>query len=169
MCELKPLKKQTSYIKSNLKSIFINASQNRNGNTAVLGRKFFAGQPYEQINLRDYQIHQLGQDHASDDQFNQILAKIKTADVVVFGTPIYWSDMSGYMKTFIDRFGQSMGEPGFTNKHSALVITGSEPADAVDPVTHIFKHLTSRMGWSFAGSAISDAQIQQLHDKLFEE
>lgn len=151
--------------------IFINASQNRNGNTAARGRKIFAGQSYEQINLRDYQIHQLGQDNAKDDhdQFDQVLAKIKTADVVVFGTPIYWSDMSGYMKTFIDRFGQSLGEPGFINKRSALVITGTEPFDAVEPVTHVFDHLTSRMGWHFVGSGVSNAQIHQLHDKLFEK
>lgn len=148
--------------------IFINASQNRNGNTAALGSKIFAGQPYEQINLRDYQIHQLGQDHAKDDQFDQVLDKIKTANVVVFGTPIYWSDMSGYMKTFIDRFGQFLGEPGFSDKRSALVITGTEPSDAVWTVTHVFDHLTHRMGWYFAGSGVSNAQIHQLHDQLFE-
>lgn len=161
--------KKISKIGSESKMIFINASQNRNGNTAALGRKIFASQTYEQINLRDYQIHQLGQDNEKDDQFDQVLAKIKTADVVVFGTPIYWSDMSGYMKTFIDRFGQLMGEPGFTNKRSALVITGTEPSDAVGPVTHVFDHLTSRMGWHFVGSGVSDAQIHQLHDRLFEK
>ncbi|MFX3617327.1 MAG: flavodoxin family protein [Sporolactobacillus sp.] len=147
--------------------IFINASENRDGNTAVLGRKIFAGQTYEQINLRDFQIHQLGQEHANDDQFDQVLAKIKAADVVVFGTPIYWSDMSGYMKTLIDRLGQSMGEPGFSNKRSALVITGSAPSDAVAPVTHVFDHFTQRMGWHFAGSGVRDGQIRQLHDQLF--
>lgn len=50
--------------------VFINASQNRQGNTSRMAKKFIK-EPYEQA---DYKIYQLGQ-HYADDQFNEVLAK----------------------------------------------------------------------------------------------
>ncbi|RMW45132.1 hypothetical protein D6U17_10795 [Lactiplantibacillus pentosus] len=41
--------------------LFINASQNQNGNTAALGRRLLENIKYKQINLVDYHIHQIGQ------------------------------------------------------------------------------------------------------------
>src|SRR3989344_4621445 len=37
------------------------------------------------------------------DDMMPLYAKIAQADVLVFGTPVYWANMSGVMKNFIDR------------------------------------------------------------------
>ncbi len=39
-----------------------------------------------------------------EDDFLQVVDKIKKADAVVFATPVYFSDLSESMKAFIDRF-----------------------------------------------------------------
>lgn len=48
--------------------IFINPSQNPNGNTAQMGRTLLEGMDYETINLIGYKIYPLGSSF-SDDQF----------------------------------------------------------------------------------------------------
>lgn len=55
--------------------LFINASQNRDGNTAHVGHRLLAGSSYQQLNLVDYKIYQLGQNY-DDDQFNEIVDEI---------------------------------------------------------------------------------------------
>ena len=38
-----------------------------------------------------------------EDDANEITSKIKEADVIVWATPVYYYEMSGQMKTMIDR------------------------------------------------------------------
>lgn len=38
-----------------------------------------------------------------DDDVAEIMAKVKEADVIVYATPIYYYEMSGQMKTLLDR------------------------------------------------------------------
>ncbi|MCT3310019.1 flavodoxin family protein [Lactiplantibacillus pentosus] len=83
--------------------LFINASQNQNGNTAALGRRLLENIKYKQINLVDYHIHQIGQVSANKDQFNVVFKNMKSSKNIIIGTPVYWSDMSGYLKTLFDR------------------------------------------------------------------
>lgn len=83
----------------NAKRVFINASMNKDGNTAKMAKQLFGDRSYKQINLRDYNIPQIGQGNGD---FDKVWQQIKGADVIVIGTPVYWSNMSGYLKTFID-------------------------------------------------------------------
>ena len=39
-----------------------------------------------------------------EDDFSLVVDKIKDADAVVFATPVYFSDLSESLKTFLDRF-----------------------------------------------------------------
>ncbi len=41
----------------------------------------------------------------NDDIFNEIVEEALTADVIILGTPSYYSDMTPELKSFIDRFG----------------------------------------------------------------
>ncbi|KFI40006.1 putative flavodoxin protein [Bifidobacterium actinocoloniiforme DSM 22766] len=84
---------------SGSKIVFINASQNAQGNTSSLAQRMLGKQPYTQINLSEHHIPQVGQ---GDGDFDAIWNQLKGADIIVVGTPVYWSNMSGYLKTFID-------------------------------------------------------------------
>ncbi len=85
-----------------MKYLFINGSPNIEGKTAVLAEELFNGYDYETISLVDYRINFYDQEIPGD-QFPEILAKVKEADVIALGTPCYWYNMSGAMRTFMDR------------------------------------------------------------------
>ncbi len=40
---------------------------------------------------------------ALDDGFGPLVEKVRSADVVVFATPVYWGDLSEIIRAFIDR------------------------------------------------------------------
>ncbi|BDR61201.1 flavodoxin family protein [Lactobacillus xylocopicola] len=122
--------------------IFVNASQNRAGNTSRLGTDFLKNRVFQQINLVDYKIYQINQNF-SDDQFGEIFYKLQHADWIILGTPAYWHDMSGYLKVFIERIGQSSGLETLAGKSLSVFIHGSNPTDTIEPVTRIIKRFSS--------------------------
>lgn len=85
--------------------VFINASQNKQGNTVKLSKRLLVDKNYDSINLVDYKIYPLGQNYADDDLGN-LMQSIKKADVLVIGTPIYWHSVSGALKNLIDTSSQ---------------------------------------------------------------
>ncbi|WP_367376422.1 flavodoxin family protein [Lactiplantibacillus pentosus] len=147
--------------------LFINASQNQNGNTAALGRRLLENIKYKQISLVDYHIHQIGQVSANKDQFNVVFKNMKSSKNIIIGTPVYWSDMSGYLKTLFDRMGEHE-DGSLRGKNVYLVIQGSDPSDAIIPITHVVKHLSDTFQMNFIGEATTDEQVANLHDKLFQ-
>ena len=94
----------------------ISSSLRRGSNSDILADKFLegakaAGNDVEKISLvgKDIQFckgcfacQKLGRCIIKDD-VNDILAKVLEADVVCWATPIYYYEMSGQMKTLIDR------------------------------------------------------------------
>ena len=68
--------------------LFINASPNKNGNTAKLAKELLTGKEYATLNLIDYKIYSYGQEYP-DDQFNEVIDAIRKADTVVMGSPLY--------------------------------------------------------------------------------
>ena len=66
-------------------TLFINGSPNKNGNTVALAKKIIRDQSFETLHLADYKIYDYGQDF-SDDQFEEVLAKLFEADTIVIGS-----------------------------------------------------------------------------------
>lgn len=83
--------------------LFINGSHHPNGKTAALAKTLLDGQTYETLNLVDYKISVYGQ-NLPDDQFDKVLEKIRAADVLVIGSPMYWHNLCGSVRTMLDRF-----------------------------------------------------------------
>lgn len=98
------------------KVIVISTSLRHGSNSDMLADKFVegarsAGNDVEKISLADKEVHfckgclacqKLGKCVINDD-VNDIMAKVLDADVVAWATPIYYYEMSGQMKTLIDR------------------------------------------------------------------
>lgn len=70
------------------KILFINGSPNKKGNTAKLAEQLLKGRDYETVSLTDYKVYSYGQNY-EDDQFAEIVGKMKEADVIVIGSPLY--------------------------------------------------------------------------------
>lgn len=147
------------------KIVFINASQNRNGNTATLGKALLKGRAYEQVNLVDYKIYQIGQDFP-DDQFEEVLDKIKRADVVIFGTPTYWHEMSGYLKTLIERIGQTNDPNLLKGIKDALIMQDAFPGDGVKKTNAILKRFSSVAGMNYLGCGSNALSLSKLRKSL---
>lgn len=98
------------------KVLVISTSLRNNSNSEELAEAFAsgaeaAGNMVEILSLKDKTIafckgcmacHKLGH-CVIDDDANVITQKMHDADVIAFSTPIYYYEMSGQMKTMIDR------------------------------------------------------------------
>lgn len=96
--------------------IVISTSPRKGGNSDLLADEFLrgaqqAGNKAEKISLCDKTIGfckgclacQNTQRCVIEDDANSIVQKMLVADVIVFATPIYYYEMSGQMKTMLDR------------------------------------------------------------------
>ena len=64
------------------------------------------------------------------DDVNEILEKIKSADTVVFVTPIYYYELSGQLKTLLDRLNPLYPQE-YSFRDVYLMTTSAEEGDAV--------------------------------------
>lgn len=142
--------------------VFINASQNKDGNTANLAKKLFGNRSYKQINLADYHIPQIGQ---GDGDFPKVWNQLKGADVIVIGTPVYWSNMSGYLKTFIDHLNINDDLKG---SDFYVIVQGADSnlTLAINSTYGTLNRVAKRFGLNFVGIAQTNPQANTLHNKM---
>lgn len=98
------------------KVLVISTSLRKNSNSDILANQFINGAKetgceVEKISLINKQIGfckgclvcQNKQPCVIKDDANEIVQKINDADIIAFATPIYFYEMSGQMKTLLDR------------------------------------------------------------------
>lgn len=111
-----------------MKVLFLNASPNKNGNTARLAKEMLKGKEYETLNLVDYKIYAYGQKFA-DDQFAEVISAIKEADIVIMGSPLYWHNIAGLLRNFLDRCYGPVSQGEFAGKELYFIMQGAAPED----------------------------------------
>ncbi|MBO5484577.1 MAG: NAD(P)H-dependent oxidoreductase [Lachnospiraceae bacterium] len=109
-----------------MKYLFINGSPNKNGNTVSLANTLLQGKAFETIHLVDYKIYSYGQEY-SDDQFEEVISKMKKADTIVLGSPLYWHSMSGAVRNLLDRSYGTISEETFQGKNLFFIFQGASP------------------------------------------
>lgn len=147
------------------KRVFLNASKNRNGNTASLAQKAFGHLDFKAANLVDYHLNQIGQESKSD-QKEAIISQLEKADVLIIGTPVYWSDMTGYLKTFIDRLDLDTDKKRIEGADVYLIIQGTEPSDAIIGITTVIEHVCKRFGLTYKGLIRTSSDAVAVNAKL---
>lgn len=86
---------------------------------------------FETVFLSDYEIAScLGctvcfkkKECVIKDDVTSIVEKMKSSDGIIFVTPIYAMNISGLLKTFIDRISYMLHKPALYEKHSYIIIT----------------------------------------------
>ncbi|GEO66926.1 flavodoxin family protein [Levilactobacillus spicheri] len=115
-------------------TLFINGSSRTAGNTVALGERLLTDIPHQTIHLIDQHLNfdcdyrDTGHPQADpSDDYQQLMARFATADDIVLGTPVYWYNMTGQLKTFVDRWFDSFttGFP-FAGKRLYLVVVGAD-------------------------------------------
>jgi multimeric flavodoxin WrbA len=72
------------------------------------------------------------------DGMKELYSKLEEADVIVFGTPLYWYGPSGKMKLLIDRLRPYIESKKLKGKRAVLVVPSEEGADACNHIVGMF-------------------------------
>lgn len=152
-----------------MSTLFVNASPNHNGNTARLAQALLGSTPYEQLNLADYKIYGYGQPAADgpDDQFDEVLGKIKAADTIVVGSPVYWHNLAGQLRCFLDRCYGPV-EPGdLAGKKLFFLFQGAAPEKwMLDAGEYTMSRFAGLYGAEYEGMATNAREARALSAKL---
>ena len=120
--------------------LMISGSRNPSGQTACAADAFLAGAAgagatSERVFLPELKIERCRQCDINgwglcraegrcviEDDFDSVVARIKAADAVVIATPVYFSDLSESLRTFLDRLRRccrtDAGKPGIAGKRA---------------------------------------------------
>ena len=103
-----------------MKILFINGSPNKNGNTANLASILLNGKEYETLNLTNLTIGSYGQTLPYDG-LDRVIEKMKEADTIVIGSPLYWHNICGSVRNVLDRFYGKVDAGEYTMKRFASI------------------------------------------------
>ena len=108
------------------------------------------------------------------DDVAEIMDKVKNADVVVYATPIYYYEMSGQMKTLLDRM-NPMYSMDYKFRDIYMIATAAEDADSA-----FTKAYNGLLGWVecfekaelkglVAGGGIDDSNTASSHKDIMQK
>ena len=146
--------------------LFINGSPNVDGNTAKLAAKVLNGRRFETLNLVDYRINVYGQTLAGD-QFAEAIARMKKADAIIIGSPLYWHNICGSVRTLLDRFYGAVSERGLSGKKLLFVFQGAAPQKwMMEAGEYTMKRFAALYGLDYLGMATNAAEAAALSERL---
>lgn len=145
-----------------MKILFINGSPNRKGNTAALAETLLQGKEYETLNLTDYRIGSYGQAFA-DDQLAEVIAKMKEAEVVVVGSPLYWHNICGAVRNMLDRFYGLVENGAFSGRKLYFLFQGASPEKwMMEAGEYTMNRFAKLYGFSYEGMATNRSEAEKL-------
>lgn len=146
--------------------LFINGSPNRDGNTARLARELIGERPYEQLNLAEHKVYGYGQSY-DDDDFEAVLSRIKEADTLVVGSPVYWHNLSGMLRNLLDRFYGPVREGSMSGKKLYFAFQGGAPTrEMLDWGEYTMKRFAALYGMAYGGMVNNDSEARALSKAL---
>ena len=165
--------------------LMISASFRKGGNSDLLSDEFIkgatdTGHKIEKIYLSDTKMEfcrgclscQSTGKCVIEDDISEVLEKMAKVDAVVFTTPIYYYEMAGQMKTFLDRTNPLFaGEYNFKDIYCILTaadnneISTQGPLKGLDGWMYCFDK-TKLAGTLFAGGVTNKGDIKNFPEKL---
>lgn len=146
-----------------MKYLFINSSPNPHGNTAKLAAALLKGHEYETVNLTEYKIYGYGQEY-EDDQFMEIIDKIRAADVIVIGSPLYWHNLTGQLRCFIDRTYGPFKQGEFAGRQLYAIVQGAAPEKwMLEACNYTMSRFAGLCGFTYKGMITSLSETAQIN------
>ena len=135
--------------------LFINGSPNSNGNTAALAKELLQGKEYETLNLTE------------DDELDQVIAKMKQAEVIVIGSPLYWHNICGSVRNILDRFYGLVENGSLSGRTLYFLFQGAAPEKwMLEAGEYTMKRFAGLYGMKYAGMATNYSEAAKLSKKL---
>lgn len=148
------------------KILFVNGSPNRDGNTAALAKVLLDSKQFETLNLNDYSLNFYGQTLESD-QLDEVIAKMREADIVVMGSPVYWHNICASVRTLMERFYGYVPEGTFKGKRLFFLYQGAAPTKMmIEDGEYTMKRFSGLYGFSYEGMATNTGEAKTLSKKL---
>ena len=154
------------------KIVILNGSPRRNGNTSSLVKSFTegaesAGHTVTEFFLQDMNIRGcrgcFGGHSSQDspcvqkDDMDKIYPAVKESDVVVLASPLYYWNMSGQLRTAVDRlFAIEEGDGNLLRGHgrSSALLMAAEGSGFEDVLLY-YDHLTEHLKWQNLGHVLA--------------
>lgn len=141
-----------------MRILFINGSPNKDGNTAALAAKLLEGGSYDTLMLTDYTVGAYGQ-QLEGDGLDEIISAMKSADVLVIGSPVYWHNICGSVRNVLDRFYGKVEQGSLAGRKLYFVFQGAAPEKwMLDAGEYTMKRFAELYGMTYCGM-VTDAAI----------
>ena len=145
-----------------MRILFINGSPNKTGNTAQLAEKLLGDRKYETLNLTDYRIGSYGQNF-SYDELDIVISKMKEADVIVIGSPLYWHNICGSVRNVLDRFYGLVSEKDLKGRDMYFLFQGAAPEKwMLEAGEYTVKRFAGLYGMNYRGMATDKTEAVKL-------
>ncbi|MGD9131674.1 MAG: flavodoxin family protein [Candidatus Bathyarchaeota archaeon] len=92
-----------------------------------------------------------------NDEMQQIYPLMEEADVIVFGTPVYWYGPTAKMKMLLDRMRPFVENKKLRGKRAAVVAPSAEGPEACGPLLEMFRLCFEYLEMEFAGKILVEA------------
>jgi multimeric flavodoxin WrbA len=92
-----------------------------------------------------------------NDDMHRFYRLMEKADVIVFGTPLYWYGCTAKMKMFIDRMRPFVESKKLNGKRAVLVVPSAEGPAACGPLVEMFRSSFKYLGMKLAGEVLAEA------------
>ena len=153
--------------------VILNGAGKKNGNTAAMINSFKAGATGNEVTefyLQTMTIYGCldcggcrrkekgsAEPCVQRDDMSQIYASFREADVIVFASPVYWWDITGTLKTAIDRlYAPLMNGCAGTPKETVLLMTSG--GSTIDHMLDWYRNFESWLKWKNIGTAMNDPE-----------
>jgi len=154
-----------------MKILALVGSPRREGNTDLLVEQILrgsrtSGHTAEKLFLYDYTISLCVDcrnckkgDYVCcvNDEMQKIYPRMEEADLIIFGTPLYWYGPSAKMKLLVDRMRPFVANGKLKGKKAVVVAPSAEGAKACDPLLEMFRMSFEYLGMEFAGKVFAKA------------
>lgn len=152
--------------------VVLNGSPRKKGNTSTLVTEFIRGANESGNDVTEFFLEEMSISgckgcfggHSSkecpcvqQDNMNQIYPAIKKCDVVVLASPLYYWNMSGQIRTAMDRlFALEEGDGNLLRGHdrSSALLMAAEGHGFDDVVTY-YDHLLEHLKWKNLGHVLA--------------
>ena len=153
--------------------LILNGAGKKNGNTAAMINAFkegAAGNEVKEFYLQTMNIHGCldcggcrrkekgsAEPCVQKDDMQQIYSALTNADVIVFASPVYWWDITGTLKTAIDRlYAPLMNASAGSPKGTVLLMTSG--GSTIDHMLDWYKNFEGWLKWKNLGTAMNDVE-----------
>ena len=92
-----------------------------------------------------------------NDEMQKIYPRMEAADLIIFGTPLYWYGPTAKMKLLVDRMRPFVANGRLRGKKAVVVAPSAEGAKACGSLLEMFRLCFEYLGMEFAGEVLVKA------------